>query len=165
MPETSQSPPTPSTGPRWKQWLKVLLALATLSGVAGLFLAFGPPQLLAKTESAEFCQSCHVMQSQYEAWFHTGAHRSIACVDCHLPHQNKGLYYTWKTIDGMKDAYAFYSGNVPEYIRLSGHGQKTVQQNCIRCHEGRVAMINQERSCWECHRFVQHHLAGARQTQ
>jgi len=27
-----------------------------------------------------------------------------------------------------------------------------------------VAMINQERNCWDCHRFLQHHLAGARMT-
>jgi hypothetical protein len=26
-------------------------------------------------------------------------------------------------------------------------------------------MINQERNCWDCHRFLQHHLAGSRLTR
>ena len=28
----------------------------------------------------------------------------------------------------------------------------------------RVAMINQDRNCWDCHRFLQHQLAGVRLT-
>ena len=102
---------------------KVLAALVVLGAGAGGFLAFGPPQLMAKTETPLFCSSCHVMESQYEAWFHVGAHRSIRCVDCHLPHQNLPVYYVWKTIDGMKDVVMFHSGQVPETIELSKRGR------------------------------------------
>ena len=66
---------------RWK----ILLGIIVLGGALGMFLGFGPPQLMAKTESPLFCNSCHVMESQYEAWFNVGAHRTIRCVDCHLP--------------------------------------------------------------------------------
>ncbi|NLJ29961.1 MAG: hypothetical protein GX433_18415 [Deltaproteobacteria bacterium] len=52
-----------------------------LVAAGGLFLGFGPPRLLAKTETPLFCASCHVMQSQFDAWFHVGAHRTIQCVD------------------------------------------------------------------------------------
>ncbi|MCU0593447.1 MAG: NapC/NirT family cytochrome c [Desulfobacterales bacterium] len=107
---------------------KVLVLLVVLGGAVGGFLSFGPPQLMAKTESPLFCNSCHVMESQFEAWFNVGAHRTIRCVDCHLP------------------------------------GKKFVQANCIRCHSERVAMIDQERNCWDCHRFLQHQLAGVRLT-
>ncbi len=143
---------------------KILALLVVAGGVSGAFLAFGPPQLMAKTETALFCASCHVMESQYEAWFNVGAHRTIRCVDCHLPHENLPAYYVWKSIDGMKDVVVFYSGRTPETITLSERGRRFVQANCIRCHSERVAMIDQERDCWECHRFLQHSLAGVRLT-
>ena len=142
---------------------KIVSVLVFAAGL-GFFLAFGPPKLMARTESPLFCASCHVMQSQFESWFNVGAHRSIRCVDCHLPHENLPLYYMWKSIDGMKDVVVFYSGNVPEYITVSERGQGFIQNNCIRCHTERVAMIDQTRDCWDCHRFLQHQQAGARLT-
>ncbi|MCU0584673.1 MAG: NapC/NirT family cytochrome c [Desulfobacterales bacterium] len=144
----------------WKVWALLLVA----GGAAGGFLAFGPPQLMARTETALFCGSCHVMQSQFEAWFNVGAHRTIRCVDCHLPHENLPSYYVWKSIDGMKDVIVFYSGQTPETITLSERGRRFVQANCIRCHSERVAKVDQTRECWDCHRFLQHHIAGARLT-
>lgn len=141
---------------------KIIFAIVVLAAAGGFFVMFGPPKLMAKTESPDFCASCHVMESQYEAWFHTGAHRSIKCIDCHLPHENIGAYYVWKSIDGMKDALVFYSGKVPETITLSGHGEKVVQTNCIRCHETTVEKIDPERMCWQCHRWLQHNQAGDR---
>jgi cytochrome c nitrite reductase small subunit len=104
------------------------------------------------------------MQSQFEAWFNVGAHRTILCVDCHLPHENMGVYLLWKSLDGLKDSVVFYSGRVPERIEISSRQQGTVQSNCIRCHAARVEKIDQGRHCWECHRFLQHNLAGVRLT-
>jgi cytochrome c nitrite reductase small subunit len=145
--------------------LKIALGLMLVAGIGAVFVSFGPPQLIAKSESPLFCASCHSMQSQYEAWFHVGAHRSIKCVDCHLPNQNLGAHYLWKSIDGLKDVVVTYSGKVPERIAITGRGQQTVQSNCVRCHAERVARIDQQRHCWECHRFLQHQLAGVRMTQ
>lgn len=129
-----------------------------------LFLGFGPPNLLAKSNTPLYCSSCHVMQSQYEAWFHSGAHRRILCVDCHLPHENAFLHYTWKALDGFKDMVVFYSGTVPERITISSHGEKVLQANCIRCHELAVSMIDRERKCWECHKRITHQLTGTIET-
>ncbi len=148
-----------------KAYWKILALLAVLAGAVGIFVSFGPPRLMAKTESPLFCSSCHVMQSQFEAWFNVGAHRTIRCVDCHLPHETLPAYYVWKSIDGMKDVMVYYSGRTPETITISDRGKGFVQANCIRCHAERVAMINQERNCWDCHRFLQHQLAGVRMTQ
>ncbi|WP_373498538.1 cytochrome c nitrite reductase small subunit [Desulfococcus sp.] len=141
---------------------KYLAAAGALAAIAGVFIAFGPPGLMARTEAPIFCASCHAMQGQYEAWFNVGAHRGIRCVDCHLPHENLPTYYVWKSIDGMKDVIVFYSGNTPEVIQVSERGQKFIQNNCIRCHSERVARIDQDRNCWDCHRFLQHQLAGVR---
>ncbi len=143
---------------------KALIGIGFLAAAVGLFVSFGPPKLMAKTETPLFCSSCHVMQSQFESWFNVGAHRTIRCVDCHLPHENLPAYYLWKSIDGMKDVVVFYSGQTPETIEISERGKGFVRNNCIRCHTERVAMIDQERNCWDCHRFLQHRLAGVRMT-
>ncbi|MEW5746670.1 MAG: cytochrome c nitrite reductase small subunit [Nitrospirota bacterium] len=142
-----------------------LLIIVVIAGAAVLlFLLLGPPKLLAKSESPDFCAGCHVMEDQYEAWAHAGAHRRIKCVDCHLPNQNTTTHYVWKAIDGFKDVAVFYSGRVPDRITLTSHGSKVLQTNCVRCHESTVSMINQDRNCWECHRRIVHKRSGAMQT-
>jgi len=120
---------------------------------------------MAKTETPLFCASCHTMESNYESWFRVGAHRTVKCVDCHLPHENQGVYYLWKSIDGLWDVAVYYSGRVPERIDISKRQQGVVQSNCIRCHEARVAKIDQERQCWSCHRWLQHTLGAVRATR
>lgn len=129
-----------------------------------LFLAIGPPGLLAKSDHPDFCVSCHVMEFEYEAWAHAGAHRRSMCVDCHLPNANAGVHYVWKAIDGLKDVAFFYSGAVPDHIELTSHGSKVLQENCIRCHEQTVMLINHDRNCWDCHRRIMHTRSGAMQT-
>ncbi len=138
------------------------------AGIVGIivvaFLLVGPPKLLAKSDSPGFCAGCHVMEYEHRSWMHAGAHRRNRCVDCHLPNHNLAVHYVWKSIDGMKDAIMFYSGKVPDPILLSDHGKKVLQQNCIRCHEETVAMIDTSRDCWECHRSITHKRSGAIET-
>jgi len=147
-----------------KKSTKVILFLAIAGAAVILFLSLGPPKLLAKTSSPDFCMGCHVMEANYEAWIHAGAHRRKKCVDCHLPNENVGLHYAWKSIDGFKDALFFYSGRVPEQIRLTSHGQNVLQANCIRCHQTTVEFIDHDRKCWGCHRRIAHKLSGAIET-
>jgi cytochrome c nitrite reductase small subunit len=101
------------------------------------------------------------MKPQFEAWFHTGAHRRKNCVDCHLPNQNVALHYIWKSLDGIKDVALFYSNTFPEQIKLSAHGEQVLQSNCIRCHSSTVESVNPDRKCWECHRRLMHTRSGA----
>jgi cytochrome c nitrite reductase small subunit len=139
-----------------------LLGLAAV--VVALFLLHGPPKLLAKSESPSFCAGCHVMESEFESWAHEGAHRRKLCVDCHLPNENMAIHYVWKSIDGMKDVAFFYSGTVPEQIKLTAHGAKVLQANCVRCHQATVEFINHDRKCWECHRRIMHKRSGSIET-
>lgn len=139
----------------------IALSVLGVGILAGIFLMLGPPRLLAKSETPEFCAGCHVMEAEYDAWAHAGAHRRKVCVDCHLPNQNMAAHYVWKSIDGMKDTLAFYSGRVPERIEISAHAKEVVQANCIRCHESTVAHIDKERLCWQCHRRIAHRGVGA----
>jgi cytochrome c nitrite reductase small subunit len=145
--------------------LRLILLIGLLGLGLGVFLALGPPKLLARSETPDFCASCHVMEAEYEAWFHEGAHRRVNCVDCHLPHHNIAAHYVWKSIDGMKDVAVFYSGRAPEVIRISKHGQEVLQANCIRCHDTAVEMIDNERQCWSCHRRLAHVRSGIIETR
>ena len=143
-----------------RQQAVVLLAAGLIGLAILIFLLIGPPRLLAKSESPAFCASCHVMEGQFTAWSHAGAHRRIRCVDCHLPNGGPFAHYLWKSIDGMKDVLFFHSGHVPERITLSSHGTQVVQTNCIRCHEETVSRMDTTRQCWKCHRQLQHRMTG-----
>jgi len=140
-------------------WL-ILLVLVVVGAGLGAFLGFGPPKLFAKSESPEFCGSCHVMESRYEAWFHAGAHRRVKCVDCHLPNDNVVHHLAGKMFDGGQEFLAFHTGRFPEDIRLSNHGAKVLRENCLRCHSETMARVNEDRNCWFCHRQLRHKQTG-----
>jgi cytochrome c nitrite reductase small subunit len=110
------------------------------------------------------CIRCHVMESEYEAWIHSGAHRRKMCVDCHLPNENKAAHYLWKSIDGLKDLLVYHSGRISEQIKISSHGGSVLQRNCIRCHETTVMLMDQTRKCWSCHKRISHLHTGIRET-
>lgn len=149
---------------RYKMVIRILIIAGLAAVAVVLFLLHGPPKLLAKSESPGFCAGCHVMESEYESWAHEGAHRRKLCVDCHLPNENMAVHYVWKSIDGLKDMAFFYSGMVPEQIKLTSHGAKVLQANCIRCHQATVEFVNHDRKCWECHRRIMHKRSGSIET-
>jgi cytochrome c nitrite reductase small subunit len=139
----------------------LLLIVLAVGAALGFLLAFGPPGLYAKSETPEFCGSCHVMESQYESWFHSGSHSRINCVDCHLPNDSLPRHLTWKALDGARDFLAFHLGRVSDPIKISTRGAGFVQENCLRCHSEAVARISTDRNCWECHRRFNHKLTSA----
>jgi cytochrome c nitrite reductase small subunit len=142
-----------------------LFSLIALAGIFVLPLAlFGKSDSQGRSDASSYCIRCHVMQAEYEAWMHSGAHRRKECVDCHLPNENKAVHYIWKAIDGMKDVIIFHSGKIPEQIKISSHGEKVLQSNCIRCHETTVMLMDQGRKCWSCHRRITHLHTGITET-
>ena len=144
-----------------KKFFLYLIILLIIILVGGGFLAFGPPGIYAKSETPEFCGSCHVLETEYEAWFHSGAHRRVKCVDCHLPNDTFSRHLWWKTIDGLKDWLAFHIGRVSEPIRISKRGATFVDDNCRRCHAEFISRIKEDRKCWDCHRKMTHKHTGA----
>ncbi len=142
------------------------LGIVVIIGIAGgLFASFGPPKLYAKSGTPEFCAACHVMEAEYEAWRHQGAHRRIKCIDCHLPNDQVANHMFQKGLQGMWDAYVFYSGRVPENIRLSAKGARIAKENCERCHGETIARVDMSgRNCWECHRRLTHIQSGSIET-
>ena len=114
----------------------------------------------------ETCANCHVMDSQYENWYHAPHEKFTECVDCHLPHENVVAYYLEKGRQGAKDVYAFTTVDIPVAIRASEKTKVIIQSNCIRCHESTVESVvmdaqSFDRYCWECHRAVSHGTRGA----
>lgn len=147
----------PSTGSSlgWRAFLLPLTWAFLL--IAVLLLTGGTKALLAYTDRPEYCLSCHVMEQSYETWFHSSHREWATCSDCHVPHQNLAAKLTGKAIDGMRDLYIFYTNQVPEPIRLSARGGRTVKENCLRCHGTLMENVNTEnRNCWDCHRSVPH---------
>jgi cytochrome c nitrite reductase small subunit len=141
-----------------------LVCFGAVGALVLLFVLVGPPQLLARSETPNFCSGCHTMQSNFEAWFHAGAHRRKLCVDCHLPNENMAAHYLWKSLDGVKDLVLFYSGMASEHVKLSAHSTSVLQSNCIRCHSSTAEFIDHGRKCWECHRRIMHTRSGAMAT-
>ena len=111
------------------------------------------------------CNNCHVMDAQYEGWFH-GTHKQFSsCSDCHLPHQNMVSYYIYKGYSGMRDVFSFTLKTYPAAIRATKQTDEIVQTNCIRCHNDTVEAVLAgpqafDRYCWDCHRSAAHGARG-----
>jgi cytochrome c nitrite reductase small subunit len=141
-----------------------------LIGIAAFVLALGvfawvtdAPAYLGHDPAT--CNNCHVMDSQYENWFHAPHARWATCSDCHIPHQNLLAYYFYKGKSGMHDVYSFTTGSYPLAIRANDETRAIVQANCIRCHEDTVESILAgaqpfDRDCWDCHRTAAHGERG-----
>ena len=151
----------PMLPPKKKKHWKVLGLLIVAAIAVGGFVSFGPPGLYARSGTPEFCAQCHVMEAQYEDWFHNGGHRRQKCIDCHLPNDSMARHLVLKGMTGMWDSYVFYSGRVPDTIKITEKGAAIVQENCNRCHEQIVSMIKEDRNCWTCHRRLSHKITGA----
>lgn len=137
---------------------KIFLTIIIVS--VAFALVYGR-QIYHYSESPSFCNSCHVMNYQYENFIHNGAHQNRRCIECHLPNDNIFNHLLWKGIDGTKDVVYFYGGLYPDNIEISDHGNKVVNQNCISCHSEMVSRIDMgSRSCTDCHRRHKHKYTG-----
>lgn len=150
---------------RWR--VPVILAAGIFSGFGALAFHISNASSYL-TDDPRACVNCHVMDAQYATWQHSSHARVAVCNDCHVPHENPVLKYAFKAMDGTRHAFMFTFHMEPDVIRMHAPGQWTVQNNCIRCHEGTVssaqhlAVTRQEvaagtgKLCWDCHREVPH---------
>ncbi len=144
---------------------KIPIIAIVVAALAMGYFAFITDAASYGGSAPETCANCHVMDSQYESWYH-GAHENWAkCTDCHLPHDNFAVYYAEKGRQGAKDVYAFVTGDIPLAIRASDKTKGIVQENCVHCHEDSVESIVMgaqpfDRYCWDCHRDIAHNARG-----
>jgi len=140
------------------------IAIAVLMAALGVFAWVTEASSYLGHEPST-CNNCHVMDSQYENWYHAAHERSAVCTDCHLPHQNIASYYLYKGYSGMRDVYSFTFKTYPAAIRAAPQTDEIVQANCIRCHIDTVENILAgmqpfDRYCWDCHRSAAHGERG-----
>jgi cytochrome c nitrite reductase small subunit len=145
------------------RWPLIVAAAAFLSALGVFAWASDAPAYLGHEPAT--CNNCHVMDSQYENWFHAPHAAWATCSDCHLPHQNLAAYYYEKGRSGMHDVFVFTTGSYPPQIRAAARTRAIVQENCIRCHAQTVESMLAwgqplDRSCWDCHRSVAHGERG-----
>ena len=142
----------------------LIIGIIALLLVLGIFAwVTDAPSYLGHDPST--CNNCHVMDSQYENWYHATHQHFTFCTDCHLPHQNIVSYYLYKGYSGMKDVYSFTFKTYPAAIRATQQTDEIVEANCIRCHTDTVENILAgpqpfDRYCWDCHRMVAHGERG-----
>jgi cytochrome c nitrite reductase small subunit len=146
------------------KYLPLIIGILVFLAALGVFAwATDAPAYLGHEPAT--CNNCHVMDSQYENWYHAAHERSAVCADCHLPHQNLVSYYLYKGYSGMKDVFSFTFKTYPPAIRATRQTSTIVQANCLRCHESTVENILPgpqafDRTCWSCHRSAAHGQRG-----
>ena len=128
----------------------------------GLLLAHISRTTSYMIDSPDTCMNCHVMTDAYVSHFHSSHGRDVTCNDCHLPHTSFAREYAYKAYDGLRHAAVFMLRMEPQVMHLNPLAVPVVQENCIRCHEERVAEVSNnsypkgDQKCWDCHRDVVH---------
>jgi len=146
--------------------LSVLIAV-------GLFIytVYASQMLSYLSSDPKACINCHVMDSAYATW-EKSSHKDVAkCVECHLPVGDTVAKYKAKAIDGWNHSVAFTLNTYKNNIHISEDGANRVQANCVRCHttinetlktnadkyhSSHNGNLENERKCWECHKYVPH---------
>jgi len=135
---------------------------AAIGFVAGLVLVGAGGAAYAYMETADFCGSCHAMEENYHSW-HESAHQTVACSDCHLPHDNIVTTVLAKAQTGIVDVYHQVVRDYDLDIKMTEQGKDCLQKNCVRCHEAviRETKMGSDkdgdgRDCTSCHRYLVH---------
>ncbi|MCE7792495.1 NapC/NirT family cytochrome c [Salipaludibacillus sp. CUR1] len=130
----------------------VFLGIALFAGTAGSMKA---------TDSAEFCASCHIMDTAYQSYSESN-HATLSCNDCHAPTDSLTSKVAFKAKAGVSHMYmnTLGSEDVPDVIHATDGSQEVIEANCISCHEASLENVEfhdvKEGGCIDCHRHVPH---------
>ena len=148
---------------KWLAGLSKPIKIALAAALAVVVLSAGYVGVAKATDQPAFCGSaCHEMGPYHEAWA-GGAHKGIACVDCHVdPSPVAQLEHKFvalgEVVDHIKGAPNFPLATAPD----------VPDSRCIRCHENIV--VNQvgfshadhakRGPCVKCHSDVGHNVTS-----
>jgi cytochrome c nitrite reductase small subunit len=144
--------------------LKKLLAidkrLLLVFGIfGGIMISLATVKTLAYTDSAEFCQSCHIMTGVYDS-FSESTHSELLCGDCHLPHDSLISKYTFKAKSGLGHVYFNSLGekDIPGVLHPTSGSAEAINSNCKSCHSSTLENVSHDAKelCTECHQSVPH---------
>ena len=170
-PATSTSPLPRWWQQRWRGMSVAGILLAALVGIAlgqSAFTFRYAEGLSYLSSNPKACINCHIMQPQYDGW-QKGSHHNVAmCVDCHLPHDLIGKYYT-KAENGFWHSKGFTLQDFPEPIEMRAVSRRILHHSCLHCHadfvhdilsvpdaEVSAGSTQGELNCTHCHRTVGH---------
>ena len=165
MSETPASPKQANTPRRIFGMTLAGFALAivagSLLGLGGYTFKYGEGLSYFSKDPAA-CVNCHIMQPQFDSWQKASHHTMATCVDCHLPHDFIGKYIA-KAENGYLHSKGFTLQDFPEPIVIRDKAARTLQKNCISCHEDFLHELLSDATtaadsvlCVHCHRTVGH---------
>jgi len=137
------------------------MAMFAVGGVvAGVILGGASMELIDQTDSPEFCNSCHIMDSAFGS-FQESNHAHLDCNDCHAP--TDGLLLVKLSFKARAGAgHIYYNtigrGSIPDVLHATTDSVEVVNNNCISCHEPSIQAVNHasKENCADCHRSVPH---------
>lgn len=103
----------------------LITAILVLAFVA---VASAAVPVFKATEAPQFCPSCHEMQPYYDAW-ETGAHKGVACVDCHV--DGGTVNHLKHKVVAAKEVWVHFSGDP----RFPQGAALVPDSRCLSCHE------------------------------
>lgn len=149
---------------RWRGMTLAGILLAVIAGVAlgqSLYTFHYAEGLSYFSSNPQACVNCHIMQPQYDGWLKSSHHNVAKCIDCHLPHDLLGKYYT-KAENGFWHSKGFTLQDFPEPIQMRDVSRRVVEHSCLHCHSDFVHDIltirgsQEDLACTHCHRTVGH---------
>lgn len=126
-----------------KKKIRIFLLLFFLFIITTPFSWVFVDHILKTTGDARFCAGCHTMRPITESYLldvHGGNNINgvkTACVDCHLPHNNRFNYLYAKAKTGFHDVWAqlFFDLSKIDWIKKRDNRQKFVfDSGCLACH-------------------------------
>lgn len=161
-------------------WVAVGFMLA-----GGLFVA-GGKAAVDRTNTLEFCISCHEMKDnnyeEYKDTIHARNRSGVKaiCSDCHVPHDLVGT--TVRKVMAANDVFQHFTGKIDSREKFEAHRlelakrvwqrmKDTNSQECRNCHDvtamdpekqGKTArkqhlkLASGERTCIDCHFGIAH---------
>ena len=125
----------------------------------GIVFAAASAQALHYSDSADFCATCHPMETAYSS-FNDSVHADLTCNQCHAPTDSIVSKYMFKAKAGAHDFYmnTFNVDEIPDVIHAKQDTTDVVQENCISCHENTIKTVKHDakENCIDCHRQVPH---------
>lgn len=142
-----------------------LLFLWALLGVllgAGGYTLYYAEGLSYLSDDPKTCVNCHVMREHHDGWQKASHHAVATCNDCHLPHDTVPKYLA-KAKNGFFHSKGFTLQDFHEPIRIHESNARSVERNCIECHQDLVREIvehsgstGERLHCVRCHENVGH---------
>ncbi|OIJ14698.1 nitrate reductase [Anaerobacillus alkalilacustris] len=146
---------------RFKEMNNKALLFVLLGVLIGVVVYAGSVTAIKATDTGEFCSSCHVMDTVYEA-FTNSPHARLDCNDCHAPTDSIVEKMVFKAKAGLGHIYMNTIGasKIPDVLHATEDSVDVINKNCISCHSYTIENVSHDSkgTCIDCHRQVPHGL-------